>query len=390
MKINVSVIVAGKFHSFYLAEQLQKEKMLLSLITSYPTFLVRKNNIEKKNIISLPFKEIIERIFIKLKLSKFLKYLYYYLNFIFEISASKKIDIKNTDIVVGWSGCVEKTFMKINKNNKKVIKLLERGSSHILYQNKILAEEYDLFSYKKNPIDPKIIQKEIREYNLADYIVVPSEFAKRSFIDHGINKNKILKIPYGVNLKQFNRSFLKNKEFTIICVGTVSLRKGSYYLMKAFKELNLTNSKLIFVGTIDPEIQQIIKPFVNDSNINFIGHVSQNRLKEFYSTSHISVICSIEEGMAMVQAQAMASGVPLICTTNSGGEDIVDENVNGFICPIRDVEYLKEKISFFYNNRNILKLFSDNAYNKAQNFLSWDNYGKRVSEEYKKLATKHL
>jgi len=173
-------------------------------------------------------------------------------------------------------------------------------------------------------------------------------------------------------------------------VGTVSLRKGSYYLMKAFKELNLTNSKLIFVGTIDPEIQQIIKPFVNDSNINFIGHVSQNRLKEFYSTSHISVICSIEEGMAMVQAQAMASGVPLICTTNSGGEDIVDENVNGFICPIRDVEYLKEKISFFYNNRNILKLFSDNAYNKAQNFLSWDNYGKRVSEEYKKLATKHL
>jgi glycosyltransferase involved in cell wall biosynthesis len=280
--------------------------------------------------------------------------------------------------------------MKINKNNKKVIKLLERGSSHILYQNKILAEEYDLFSYKKNPIDPKIIQKEIREYNLADYIVVPSEFAKRSFIDHGINKNKILKIPYGVNLKQFNRSFLKNKEFTIICVGTVSLRKGSYYLMKAFKELNLTNSKLIFVGTIDPEIQQIIKPFVNDSNINFIGHVSQNRLKEFYSTSHISVICSIEEGMAMVQAQAMASGVPLICTTNSGGEDIVDENVNGFICPIRDVEYLKEKISFFYNNRNILKLFSDNAYNKAQNFLSWDNYGKRVSEEYKKLATKHL
>ena len=57
MKIKASIIVSGKFHSFYLAEQLQKTNSLHSLITSYPSFLVKKNNISKNKIISLPLKK---------------------------------------------------------------------------------------------------------------------------------------------------------------------------------------------------------------------------------------------------------------------------------------------------------------------------------------------
>ena len=390
MKIKASIIVSGKFHSFYLAEQLQKTNSLHSLITSYPSFLVKKNNFSKNKIISLPLKEIIERILIKLKLTKYLSKLYYYLNSFFDKQASHKLDIENSNIVVGWSGCIEQTFIRINQKQKKVIKLLERGSSHILYQNKILTEEYKLFSYNKNPIDSKIIQKELREYNLADYIVVPSEFARLSFLEHGIKEEKLIKIPYGVDLSQFDKNNFNNDKFTIISVGTVCLRKGSYYLMKAFKELNLPNCKLIFVGSIDPEIKQIIMPYFKENNIDFIGHVPQNHLKKFYNESSLSVICSVEEGLAMVQAQAMASGIPLICTTNSGGSDIITESVNGFVCPIRNIEYLKEKILYFYEDKNKVKLFGENAYKKAQNFLSWDNYGQKINEEYQKLIKKHF
>ena len=390
MRIKASIIVSGKFHSFYLAEQLEKKNSLQSIITSYPTFLVKKNNISKNKIISLPLKEIIERILIKFKLTKYLSKIYYHLNSLFDRQASLKFDIENSNIVVGWSGCIEQTFIKINQRKKKVIKLLERGSSHILYQKKILTEEYKLFSYNKNPIDSKIIQKELREYNLADYIVVPSEFAKHSFMEHGIKEEKLIKIPYGVELSHFDKNNFNNDKFTIISVGKVCLRKGSYYLMKAFKELNLPNSKLIFVGSIDPEIKHIIMPYLKENNIDFVGHVPQFQLKKFYNQSSVSVICSVEEGLAMVQAQAMASGIPLICTTNSGGSDIIDENVNGFVCPIRNIEYLKEKILFFYEDKNKVKLFGENAYNKAQNFLSWDNYGQKINEEYQKLIKKHF
>ena len=389
MKIKVSIIVAGKFHAFYLAEQLEKRNLLDKIITSYPKFLVSKYSISKNRIISVPTKEIIERICIKLKVSKILKYLQYYLNFFFEIRASKKLNLDNINILVGWSGNTEKSFLKVLKNNNKVIKLLERGSSHILFQDKILTEEYKIFSSNRKAIDQKIIDKELREYNLADYIIVPSEFARNTFLQNNFKDEKIIKIPYGVDLSQFTKTKIKPKEFTIISVGSVSFRKGSYYLMKAFDQLKLPNSKLIFIGYIDPEIKDVIKPFARRGNIKFTGHIPQHKLKNFYNKAHLSIICSIEEGMAMVQAQAMASGVPLICTTNSGGAEIVDDNLNGFVCPIRNVEKLKEKILLLYRDRDMLNLFSENAYSKAQQYFSWDSYGDRVHNAYEQIIKKH-
>ena len=51
----------------------------------------------------------------------------------------------------------------------------------------------------------------------------------------------------------------------------------------------------------------------------------------------------------MVQPQAMACGLPIIHTTNTGGEDIVRDGIDGFIVPIRDVESLKSKILYTYS-----------------------------------------
>ena len=92
----------------------------------------------------------------------------------------------------------------------------------------------------------------------------------------------------------------------------------------------------------------------------------------------------------MVQVQAMACGLPIICTTNSGGAEIVDEGVNGFVCPIRDVDYLKNKIKYFYDNRDQLKIFGDNSYKKAINKLSWDQYSENVYVKYKKLINQRV
>ncbi len=91
----------------------------------------------------------------------------------------------------------------------------------------------------------------------------------------------------------------------------------------------------------------------------------------------------------MVQAQAMACGLPVICTTNSGGADIVDNNKNGFVCNIRDIEQLKEKIMFFYENKKEYIKFSKLAENKSKSFLSWENYGKKIIKKYKLIGEMH-
>ena len=87
----------------------------------------------------------------------------------------------------------------------------------------------------------------------------------------------------------------------------------------------------------------------------------------------------------MVQAQAMACGLPVICTENTGGSEIVDNNINGFIIPIRNVEILKIKIKKLYNDREKLKTMSKNAFLKAKQKLSWESYGNKMIKKYKEL-----
>ena len=124
---------------------------------------------------------------------------------------------------------------------------------------------------------------------------------------------------------------------------------------------------------------------MKNENIILKKPVPQNKLKDIYNTSHLFISSSVEEGMAMVQAQAMACGLPLICTTNSGGEEIVDENENGFVCPIRDTEYLKGKILSLYEDRTKLNSFSKKAYEKSRRDLSWDKYGDNITRIYNQL-----
>ncbi len=381
--MKIAIVVGGRFHAFNLAEQLNYKGYLSQLITSYPKFYIKKNfNISSDKVKTIISKEIFSRIISKNKyLNKMLNIDDFLINY-FDKFASKKLDLNNLNILVGWSSFSLESFKKVQ--NSTCIKILERGSTHIEFQHDILKEEYKLHGIKPKLPSKEIILKEIKEYTMADYICVPSEFVKRTFINKGFNEERIIKIPYGVDLKNFYKFKDKiiKKTFRIICVGTVSIRKGALYLLKAFEELNLYNSELLMIGNIDDDIYPLIKKYYKNKNINFIKPIKQNKLINFYNSSDLFISCSIEEGLSMVQAQAMACGLPVVCTTNTGGDEIIDQNKSGYILPIRNIDILKEKINYFYNNPEIRIVMGKNALEKANNFLSWENYGKKMIKFY--------
>ena len=90
----------------------------------------------------------------------------------------------------------------------------------------------------------------------------------------------------------------------------------------------------------------------------------------------------------MVQVQAMACGLALISTENSGGRELIEEGHNGYITPIRNIEYLKNKILYLYNNRDELREMGKNSQKKALSFFSWDNYGSEVLKTYDLILKK--
>ncbi len=372
MKINVAVV--GRFHAFDLAYQFQNKNILNKLITTYPRYIVQKWGIEKGNIISEIHLEILNRYRSKIpfiandSINTFIKKRH-------ANNASKYL--KDCDVFIGWSGSSLETFIEAKKMKK--ITILERGSSHYSYQMGILEEEYSKFDKLFVP-NYQQWQRELLEYELADYISIPSSFAKRTFIENGVPEEKLLLNPYGVDLTDFKQIQKKDNIFRIIYTGGLTFQKGSHYLLQAFSELALENCELWHLGSIKDEIQPFIDKYKNNK-IKFLGHKPQNELYKYYSQGSVFVLPSLQDGFGMVIFQAMSCGLPVILSENTGGYDaITEDGEEGFVVPIRDVEAIKEKILFLYENQDIAKEMGQKAKKRVKNGFTWDDYGDRYIE----------
>lgn len=381
---SISIIVGGRFHAFDLAKQLNKYNYLNCLITTYPKFFLKKFNIEKKKIINFFYIELIRRLFRKIYNIFNINFDEYFLNEHFDTRASNII--QNSNIIIGWSGFSKKTFIK---NTNKIL-VLERGSTHILFQNQILQKAYEDLNIPYKSINQKLINKELEEYKLANYISVPSIFAKNSFLEKKISEKKLIQVPLGVNLNDFYRFEKKdkNEKIRIIYVGQLSVRKGIIYLLEAFDELsktkNFNNIELLCLGNIDFEIEKKIKNLKKNKKISFISPKKQKDLINYYNSSDIFILPSIEEGLAMVQLQALACGVPVISTKNSGAEDIIQDGVNGLIIQPFSVNDIKNKIIYFIENKDLILKYSNKAIESSKKF-TWEIYSKKLMSIYEDI-----
>ena len=375
MKVNINVV--GRFHAFNLAQQLKKHKVLNKLITTYPKFKVKEWGLNNNEIVSELFLEVLRR-YNKIPIEKYK--LEYFINKQHAKNGAKYLD--EADIIVGWSGSSLETIIEAKKYGK--IFILERGSSHYSYQMNILKKEYEQngISFNQNFA---IWQRELLEYELADYISIPSSFVKRSFLQYGIPEEKLLVNPYGVDLYEFKQIEKEDDTFRIIFAGTGSLQKGYHYLLQAFYELNLPNAEVWHLGSVNDEVKQFLNKYKTDKWI-LKGHIPQKELYKYYSQGSVFVLPSLQEGLAMVQVQAMACGLPLICTTNTGGEDLITKDgEEGFVISIRDVEVLKEKILYFYENQDKCLEMGQKAKKRVSSGFTWDDYGNRYIENLKRI-----
>jgi glycosyltransferase involved in cell wall biosynthesis len=157
--------------------------------------------------------------------------------------------------------------------------------------------------------------RELSDYQLADVIVIPSQHVERSFLERGVPSERLFRNPYGVDLKEFHPTPAPSPDPpTVLMTGTWSLRKGCDVLVEAWRRLR--GVRLMHVGPVEdcrlPE----------DGNFEHHRPVRASRLKDFYAQGHVFALASREEGLALVQAQALACGLPLVCTDRTGGEDL--------------------------------------------------------------------
>ncbi len=375
--MRVTISCPTKFHAFYLADQIHKHEALEGLYTSYYGRFGAKSN---HRGIDIP------REYIHTNL--IFAFLYYGYNPGTHLFRSRLYggwvarNLKHEDIVVTWGLSALPIIERAHDLGMKVI--LERGSSHVVYQRDILLEEYENWGAATDALrrsfSPERMEQELLEYELADRVSIPSSFVERTFVEQGVPKEKLIKVPYGVDLSEFRQLPKKDDVFRVIFAGSMDLRKGVQYLLQAFAELDLPDAELWLVGGKTPEIEPLLGKY--EGKFLFFGHQPQAKLREYYSQCSVFVIFSIEEGMAMVQPQAMACGLPLICTSNTGGDDLIDEGKEGYVLPIRDMDTLKEKLLYLYENPDVGYEMGQAAKRKAQQGFTWDDYGGQMLSAY--------
>ncbi len=373
-RAKVVLTTHGRFHSFDLAEQLQGAGMLGAIYTPYPKFKLRNTRVDPALIRAFPFVSALHRLVEGRPAPRVVKQrLQLYAGM--AIDAYAKLTRPPCDIVMALSGAGLASGRDIRRRGGRYI--CDRGSTHLRYQMRLLAEEYDRAGVRFEPVHPRLIEREEAEYAEADAITVPSHFAARSFVESGVDPTKLHVIPYGVDLEYFQPTVPRDADFRVLFVGQLGVRKGIGYLLKAFRRAKLPGARLVFVGSPSRETRTLLG---NDplDDVEFTGPLSRERVAEQMSRASVMVLPSIEEGLAMVQAQALACGCPVIATTNSGAEDVFDHGKEGFIVPIRDPDAMAETLTLLYRDRDLLHAMSQAGRRRVEQIGGWDRYGAQI------------
>jgi len=222
------------------------------------------------------------------------------------------------------------------------------------------------------------LSRKTKELDLSELVICPSQFVARSLPESARLQKKIVVAPFGSPVNAPGKSNLPasaGKKLRVLFAGSMSQRKGLGDLFAAMRLLHRSDVELVVLGTPEAPMEFYRKEFDG-----FIHETNRPHAKVLELMRSCDVFClpSIAEGRALVMQEAMSQGLPLIITPNTGGEDLIDEGVTGFLVPIRRADLIAEKIAWFADNRPALFEMSRAAQTKAGQ-LTWDAYGKTVA-----------
>ena len=218
-----------------------------------------------------------------------------------------------------------------------------------------------------------------REWDLADVIVVNSEWTREAIIAEGVDPAKIEVLPLAYEFdtapaSTFDRQSSPSGMLHALWLGQVTPGKGIYYLMEAARLLVSEKVHFDVVGPVGILPRAVAAA---PGNMTFHGPVSRDQTAAWYRQADVFVLPTLSDGFALTQLEALAYGLPVVATPNCGR--VVEEGKTGFIIPPRDPQALADAILKFTTNRNLSAEMAPACRAMVKAF-SIDAYGQRLVE----------
>ena len=290
--------------------------------------------------------------------------------------------INNADIFHVRSGSGNAAITEAKKNGLKV--LVDHSIAHPAFMDKHLKSEYEKNNSPYNlGMESSFWMSILDDCKNADYIVVNSGFVKETFIDEGFLEDKVKVVYTGVreDFRGLKNNYKISNKLKILFTGNFIFRKGIEYIFKALKILDEMHIdyEMTVIGTYKGS-EKLIQEF-NLKNIVFKGFIPQDKLKGYLATSDIYLFPSLCEGCAASGMEAMAAGLPVIATKESGLP--IENEISGLIVPTKDEDAIVEALLKLKESLIFREKMGTNASFKMANSYTWPVYANNIFDLYK-------
>ena len=214
---------------------------------------------------------------------------------------------------------------------------------------------------------------EDREHAAAHVIVAPSEFVRKTLLDQGVAEEKIRVIPFGTDLRMFRPAKSPPRPpMVFLYAGALTARKGVPILLAAWKRASLGPRAELWLSGSGHLPPSITKP----KGVRLLGKLSRSELADAMRRAHVFVFPSLFEGLAQVQVEALATGLPVIGTVSSGAEDLVHPGETGFVLTAGSIDELANCLLELAANGDMVHTMREKCI--ASRWLrSWSRYGEQ-------------
>ena len=234
---------------------------------------------------------------------------------------------------------------------------LDGGNSHPRNFRKILEEEHRRWGCSDPPVSEAHLKRALDSVDHTDFVLSPSSFVTRSFLAEGFRADQILRNVYPLDLSCFTPSPVPRpagRPLTLISTGSLSLRKGTPYLLEAYRLVRqeVPDARLLLTEVVADSARPVLAKS-RDLPIEWSPALPHPALAERLRGADLFLLPSLEDGFARTVSEALACGLPALVTPNTGAADFVTPEVTGSIVPIRDPQTLAGAVLRWYEKLRV-------------------------------------
>jgi glycosyltransferase involved in cell wall biosynthesis len=293
-------------------------------------------------------------------------------NELFDRRVAAEVERRRPAAVLCYDSSALHTFRAARRVG--TLTVLDQSVGHIRSAVAMLRDEDGAAGRRAAALAPDwLIARCSAEATEADFVLSPSAYVESTLLSHGVDMSRIVYMPFGVDTERFRPAGSRggSGRFRMLFVGQVSRRKGIPYLLDAVADLEIAEAELVLVGGL--EDARAVEPYARC--FTHVSHVPYAEVHRLFQQADVFVYPSLHEGSALAIYEALASGLPVVTTFNSGS--VVRDGVEGFVVPVRDASAIREKLRVLHAQPELRRRMGQSARERAEGF-TWDAYGRRL------------